>query len=182
MEFFIVLFGLIFVANCLMNEQIDKDMSKRRQDRIKAEWESYKPVGDEYFIVRDMVAHHREECIEQCKKYILPFSPDLTISNNKLEKLMFAMNGHLDSPVLVGAQLIGPSWEIQKQIEFWHQLENALHDAGRTDAKFYVRPGTAYLNKVTFDENGKPQFPYSGATIVFGEEAKFLPQYNKRAW
>lgn len=183
MEFLITLFGLIYVGIRLMSESIDKDVRKRQEARWKAEMESYKTDEDEPFIVRDMIKYCREECIEMCKKYILPFSPDLTITDSRLMTLMFAMNGHYEhvfTPV-EDWDLCGPSWHIQNQIEFWHQVENALHDAGRTDAKFYLRPSTEMYKNVTFDANGVPQFPYAGSEIVFGEFARG-DRYCKRMW
>lgn len=183
MEFLITLFGLIYVGIRLMSESIDKDVRKRQDARRKAELDSYKTDDDEPFIVRDMIRYRREDCIEMCKKYILPFSPDLTITDDRLRTLMFAMNGHYEhtfAPV-EDWNLCGPSWHIQEQIEFWHQVENALHDAGRTDAKFYVSPQIGAYNKVTFDENGVPQFSYAGAPIKFGESAR-NDKYCKRLW
>ena len=183
MEFLITLFGLIYVGIRLMSESIDKDVRQRQDARQKAELESYKPDEDEPSIVRDMITHHRSECIERCKKYILPFSPDLFITNDRLQTLMLAMNGHyvhILTPV-EDWNLCGPSWHIQEQIEFWHQVENALHDAGRIEAKFYASPKIGSYSKVTFDENGVPQFSYAGARIEFGESGR-ISKYCKRMW
>lgn len=183
MEFLIFIFGAIYVGIRLFSESVDKEVSRRQWAKRKAEEEEYKLDPDERYEVADMIKYDRAGCIERCKKYILPFAPDLDVSDDRLKTIMYAMNGHyefLDTPV-ADWRLTGRSSHIQNQIEFWHQVENALHDAGKTNAKFYRHPPAGRLHEVTKDANGNLQYPPLGCDIKFGEDANIF-QYCIRMW
>lgn len=190
MEFLFVLFGGIWMLCRWISEESQGAANRAIWNKAQNERNSYKPDEDTDWLVHQFVEEHKNDALMSCKQYLLPlygeseFEAALQsynwyvspISNRVVKAMLLAKKGMYEPylPVRAGADR---NINNKTVIDYYHQIENILHDAGRTDAKFYLRRCTS--------GKGEPM-PFHGF-VKFGEEFVMEQEakYNKaciRLW
>lgn len=182
MEFLIVVFGGIWLLYKWIREESQGAANRAIYNKAESERNSYKPDDDTDWIVNQFVEENKNEALMSCKQYLLPiygeseFEAALKsynwyvspISHRVVKAMLLAKKGMYEPylPIRAGADRNITSTTV---IEYYHQIENILHKAGKTNAKFYLR--------LSRDGKGEPMkycgFVRYGDEFVMEQQAKY---------